>query len=524
MNKLSKLRQQSASSLGSFNSRHAATHNPLSAVAHIKADNASASSRQTADNDNKSADEPDNKRQKLATSSASSASSSSSALHIPDPNATQDRVRRKAPTKPTQSSTGTSQSSSAAAGSATAASSAAAGGGGAWNIQDDVTSERRFYQTVLSLDPTKPDSSTATTAPPLPTASPPPPPPCRFPDTRAYQSFFLPLLLSDFAAQLQQSYDANAALTHSYAAQLSPLIMLHAAGGREAEGGRGAGEDMWRVELIDGGGGGMDREERRRCERQVREWMSGDLALLRHHQKDEAADEAKEPTRGGSRGGRGSRGHDRQRIGGRLRATAKVDCYVMCVVESVSPMKGDDEFAPAFAVRLRAYLPGTSAFSSLPPSSLPSGVGSLERRSRQMWNLFRPPPLEEKDENGSSTAGKPHVEGMFSLIRLDSPVTTLREYIALQHIDSLTLLPHLLQPSPDPTALSTADGSPPSLLAAASAATEDVERTFALLPGNFRSYLFTHLNEHQLLAVKSAAHRSLSPGFTLLQGPPGTGN
>ena len=510
MNKLSKLRQQSASSIGSVNSRHAATHNPLSAIAHIKAADNATSRRQPAD-DNPAADQPDVKRQKL---SSTAALSSPPPLHIPDPNATQERVRRKAPSKPVQTNlppsndTATSLPSPALAVGTPAASSsytAAATGNTAWNIQDDVVSERRFYQTVLSLDPTNP-STAAVPAVPLP--SPPPSPPYRFNDARSYQSFFLPLLLSDFACQLQQSYDTNAALPHSYAAQLSPLILLQA--GREAEGGRGVGEDMWRAELLDGGGG-MDRDDRRRCERQLKEWTSGDLALLRHHQKDDTTDAEKQQSTRGGRGDRGGRGRDRQRASSRPRMS-RVDCYVMCVVESVTHIRGDDDYAPACSVRVRVHLPGLPSSSSSSSASLPSGVGSLARRTRQMWNLFQPPPTEEKEVSGKSTALA--AEGMFSLVRLDSPVTTLREYIALQHIDSLTLLPHLLQPSPNPTT-ATADSSSPAV--------SDVERTFSLLPNHFRSYLSTHLNEHQLLAVQSATHRSLSPGFTLLQGPPGTG-
>ena len=539
MNKLSKLRQQSASSIGSINTRHAATHNPLSAIAHINAaDSITTLSRQASDDSQLTTDQPDTKRQKVTASTpttASSSSSSSSPFHIPDPNATQERVRRKAPSKPVQTnlpSYADTAASPTAAVTTPATSSTPYGtatSSVAWNIQDDVTSERRFYQTVLSLDPTKPDPAvpaSAAVVPAVPAASAPPPPPHRFTDARAYQAFFMPLLLSDFACQLQQSFDANVAQSHSYAAQLAPLILLQAA--RDVEGGRGVGEDMWRAELLDGGGG-MDRDDRRRCERQLKEWMSGDLALLRHHQKDAAAEEKKELARaGGNRGGRGGRGHERQRQGGRPRPSP-VDCYVMCVVESVTHIRGDDHFAPGFSVRIRVHLPATPSSSpSSPTSSLHSGVGSLARRTRQMWNLFQPAPLEEKDErNGKSTAHD--AEGLFSLIRLDSPVTTLREYLALQHIDSLTLLPQLLQPSAEPafsstpasTALATADS--PSSAAMAVSATPDVERSFVLLPNNFRSYLSTHLNEHQLLAVKSAAHRSLSPGFTLLQGPPGTG-
>ena len=66
---------------------------------------------------------------------------------------------------------------------------------------------------------------------------------------------------------------------------------------------------MWRAELLDGGAGaGMSRDDRRRCERQVKEWMSGDLALLRHHQKDETAAEEEEKELAGRSGGRGGRG------------------------------------------------------------------------------------------------------------------------------------------------------------------------------------------------------------------------
>ena len=191
----------------------------------------------------------------------------------------------------------------------------------------------------------------------------------------------------------------------------------------------------------------------------------------------------------------------------------------MCVVESVTHIRGDDQYAPAFSVRVRAHLPGLSSSSSSSSALPPSGVGSLARRTRQMWNLFQPPLLEEKEDGKSA----PHAaEGVFSLIRLDSPVTTMREYIALQHIDSLTLLPQLLQPSPDPTIPPATTDSPSSTLTAVSA-TADVERSFTLLPNNFRSYLCTHLNEHQLQAVKSATHRTLSPGFTLLQGATGYG-
>ena len=522
MNKLSKLRQQSASSIVSVNTRHAAAHNPLSAIAHIKADNASGKAPPA---DSEPSEQPDAKRQKVASTTAAF---SSSPFHIPDPNATQERVRRKAPFRAVQTNLPSSSDNSSSQPSPTvntpaASTSHSSSGNTAWNIQDDVVSERRFYQAVLSLDPTKAEPIVPTSAvlPAVPVASPPPPPPHRFSDARSYQSFFLPLLLSDFASQLQQSYEANVSLSHSYAAQLAPIILLQAA--RETDGGRGVGESMWRAELLDASGG-VDREDRRRCERQVKEWMSGDLALLRHHQKDEAAEEKEYATRGG-RGGRGGRGHDRQRTSSKPR-TSPVDCYVMCVVESVTHIRGDDNFAPAFSVRVRVHLPGLSSSSSSASSSPPSGVGSLARRTRQMWNLFQPPPLEEKEEtNGRSAALA--AEGVFSLIRLDSPVTTLREYVALQHIDSLTLLPHLLQPSPDPGTSSATDTLPSadSSLTASSnvSASVDVERTFSLLPSNFRSYLSTHLNEHQLLAVKSATHRSLSSGFTLLQGPPGTG-
>ena len=531
MNKLSKLRQQSASSIGSVNTRHAATHNPLSAIAHIKADNANSRPTAAAD-DGRSEEQPDAKRQKL-TAATAAASSSSVSLHIPDPNATQERVRRKAPSRPVQinvplnGDTAESQPSPTAAASTPAASSAhGLSSQGAWNIQDDITSERRFYQAVLSFDPTKPESATSTAVlPAVPAPSPPPSPPCRFPDARSYRSFFLPLLLSDFASQLQQSFDTNVAQSHSYAAQLSPLVLLQAA--RDTEGGRGAGEDMWRAELLDAGGG-TSREDRRRCEKQVKEWTSGDLALLRHHQKDEAAAEEKERTTRGGRGGRSGRGRDRQHTSSKQRAVP-VDCYVMCIVESVTHIRGDDDNAAAFSVRVRVHLAGLSSSSSPSPSSMPSGVGSLARRTRQMWNLFQPLQLVEEKVEKSGKSAAHAANGVFSLIRLDSPVTTLREYVALQHIDSLTLLSQLLQPSADPatspseafTSLGTADSF--SSLSSPAPAASDAVRTFSLLPTNFRSYLSTHLNEHQLLAVKSATHRSMSPGFTLLQGPPGTG-
>ena len=513
MNRLSKLRQQSASSIVSVNTRHAAAHNPLSAIAHI-----SAASKRTAASEPTAADQPtDVKRQKV--DSASTASSSSASLHIPDPNATQERVRRKTPAKAVHTNLPNSGDASASHSSPTAATSSAlsAYAQGAWNIQDDVTSERRFYQLVLSLDPTKPESAPASIAvlPAVPAPMPPPPPPSHFSDARSYQSFFQPLLLSDFASQLQQSCDANASLTHSLAAQLSPLVLLQAA--RDTEGGRGVGEDMWRAELLDAAGG-VGREDRRKCERQVKEWTSGELALLRHHQKDEEAEaeEQKQPAASAGRGGRARRSRERQRASGKLRAS-RVDCYVMCVVESVTHIRGDGDFAPAFSVRVRVHLPGFSSYSSA-AASPPSGVGSLARRTRQMWNLFQPPPLEEKEEQVGKSNALAASDGYFSLIRLDSPVTTLREFIALQHVDSLSLLPHLLHPSSDPSAPSTAHAAE-----AAVSVASDVDRSFSLLPNNFRSYLSTHLNEHQLLAVQSAAHRSLSSGFSLLQGPPGTG-
>ena len=533
MNKLSKLRQQSASSIGSVNTRHAATHNPLSAVAQIKADNANNNSRPaTADDQSTTDTQSDAKRQKLA--STQSVSSSSLPLSIPDPNATQDRVRRKAPAKSVHTSLPASSDGAASQPSHTSAVSAsvgaasahvAVGGHTAWNIQDDVTSERRFYQSVLSLDPTKAESAAPAGAllPAVPTASPPPPPPHRFADARSYQSFFLPLLLSDFACQLQQSFDANVVMAHSYAAQVGPLILLQAA--KDVEGGRGVGEDMWRAELLEAGGS-MDRDTRRRSEKQLREWMNGDLALLRHHQKDDAVDDEKEPVARGGRGGRGGRARDRQLTGSQTRMS-RVDCYVMCVIESVTPIRGDDDYAPGCSVRVRVHLPNLSSSSASSASPPTAGVGSLARRTRQMWNLFQPPSLEEKEERNDKSATHA-ADGVFSLIRLDSPVTTLREYIALQHIDSLTLLPQLLQPSSDPattppasTELSAVNSSSP--VTAAESATSEVERTFSMLPNNFRSYLTSHLNDHQLQAVKSATHRTLSPGFTLLQGPPGTG-
>jgi hypothetical protein len=157
--------------------------------------------------------------------------------------------------------------------------------------------------------------------------------------------------------------------------------------------------------------------------------------------------------------------------------------------------------------------------------------------------------------------------------RIDTIITTLREYTALVKIGcllGLRLQDELLRPSADadsddeddvnasaaraikaePSLLSNGDDThagPPAL-----ESVDDVARSTASaapsvkklppiaphlsrhlshldssawmgLPANYREFLSGTLNEHQLKAVQVALQRYDKPGFTLLQGPPGTG-
>ena len=452
------------------------------------------------------------KRQRVGSSQPSTSTLSNatvSPLHVPDPNAAPDRVKRKTAVKPvTTSSTSAPPSQSSPVPSTPSTSSAPLHG------LSDAATESLFYQTVLSWDLTQPREASDEAAPPSsaissspspspsPSVSPPPlpPPPTTFPSAFAYQTFFHPLLLQDFLAQLQQSYDANLSLPHSLSAQIHPLHVT-SVDGRE---GRGVITDMLSVDLMGGGrkaAGGGEGGDRRKGMGGLREWMYGDLAMLRHHVVEDVEEDRGERATGGRREGAGRRGKRRK---GRL---GRVDFHVMCVIDSVDPLYSNSEDAPLCSARVRVHLPLTQP---TPP------------RVRSMWETLHPPVKAEVEEKRPSDRGRRvQYDGLYSLIRLDSPVTTMREFLALQHIDSLSLLPHLL--NPNPAHGGTTPFSPPLLSASSPVVSPDVEQSFVALPEKFRHFLSSHLNEYQLKAVKVSAARCRQPGFTLLQGPPGTG-
>jgi hypothetical protein len=158
--------------------------------------------------------------------------------------------------------------------------------------------------------------------------------------------------------------------------------------------------------------------------------------------------------------------------------------------------------------------------------------------------------------------------------RIDTIITTLREYTALVKIGcllGLRLQDELLRPSADadsddeddvnagaaragikaePSLLSNGDDThagPPALESVDDVARSNVSAAPSVkkppptvphlsrhlshldssawmgLPANYREFLSGTLNEHQLKAVQVALQRYDKPGFTLLQGPPGTG-
>ena len=373
----------------------------------------------------------------------------------------------------------------------------------------DVAAEHLFYETVLAWDPTQPrdaldDDSTA--APPPSSASsssppsppPPTPPLATFPGGAAYQAFFRPLLLLDFLSQLQQSYEANLTQPHSLAAQLQPLTVTSV----EERDGRGASQSMFTVHLLHVNDEAINPLERRRKQGQMRDWVAGDLALLRHHVGGD-----KRGVEGGEEG-REVKGKQRRREREKKQRASlgRVDHFVMCVIDNVESAFGRDGNAPLYAVRVRVHLPLTAA---TPP------------RARAMWEALHPKMTMETDEKQRDRP-RASYEGVYSVVRLESPVTTAREFIALQLVDSLSLLPHLLNPVPSWSTPSMVTSAP--LLEPSTGVSADGLHSFtSSLPEQYRGYLSTHLNAYQLQAVQLSAFRCRQPGFTLLQGPPGTG-
>ena len=509
------------SSSSSFSSPTARELRPSTVVAH-----AAAEKRRLADEERDLADASDaDKRQRLTAFGASPSSLSSSAqprlppLHLPDPNAAPDRVKRKTPAKPINTSAASSSSPPSQMSPFTPSTStshphpsAYPSPGTALAGMSDSAAEHQFYETILSWDPTRPrdafeDDATGHAAPPSsspssssgPSPSTSPPPPAMFPSGAAYQAFFRPLLLLDFLSQLQQSYEANLLQPHSFAAQLQPLTVTAV----EERDGRGASQSMFTVHLTHINDIPLDMPERRRKQGQLREWVAGDLALLRHHVRGE------DQSAGGAEhdgGGKGKR-HRREREKMRKQSLGRVDHFVMCVIDNVEAAYGKDGAAPLCILRVRVHLPQTAA-------TLP--------RVRAMWELLHPKATVDVDEKQSERRRAVY-EGVYSVVRLDSPVTTVREFIALQHVDSLTLLPHLLNPAPSWTSSSSSVTTDSLLQASTGVSADELESFASTLPEQYRGYLSSHLNAYQLQAVQRCAFRCRQPGFTLLQGPPGTG-
>ena len=426
----------------------------------------------------------------------------------PTPTPPPERVKRKAPGKPQPVITAsTSATPSASSPHPSTPSSSSFPTSGLTGLSDSAA-EQLFYATVLSWDPTVPrDTSedpgpplsftaSSSSSPPPPSPPPTPPPPPTFASSAAYQSFFRPLLLLDFFSQLQQSYDGNVSQPHSFAAQVQPMRVVRV----DEREGKGASSDMHSVDLLHCNDPSLDPRDRRRHLRDLQQWTHGDLALLRHHAAADAEPDGADAPKGSLGRGAGKKGK-RRRAG-----LGRVDCHVVCVVDSVDPVYSKEEAGPLCSVRVRAHLPPTPA----PP------------RVRAMWEALHPPAPAEAEEKRVGESRRPAYEGLYSLVRLDSPVTTMREFTALQRIDGLALLPHLL--NPNPTSAVAATFSPAPLAAPAAGLAPEVAQSFvSTLPEQYRHYLSTHLNAYQLNAVQLCAFNSRQPGFTLLQGPPGTG-
>jgi hypothetical protein len=293
-----------------------------------------------------------------------------------------------------------------------------------------------------------------------------------FSSVEQYKSFFQPLLLDDFRSQLQQSADLNSTSAQFSLSQLA-LVRFYP---EELHFGRVSGAfAMYRIELLPRED--MEKGPATSITKNLRAWNNGDITLLQFY------------------------GHNH----------GQNPLQILCLIEKIEIYHDRIGNSAPFCIKLRVFLPGAAAAASRIADN------ANPHRFQQFFSIFHAlhsaiNEVEDEKQPKPSRSQKINLQHDFALIQLDSPITTLREYLALLSVDKLRLLPQLTDPNSSPTAQKINKTNE-----------EAFASSWRALPEKFSTHLQQDLNEFQLYAVKLAVYQSNLPGFTLLQGPPGTG-